>query len=440
MRRHAIIAVLILLAAATAHGTAYADILHLKTGMLEGKLVERSNGKVRFRTTSGIVTTIDEKDVLALVERETPREVYQSIAKDIESAEGHYALAMWCRDHDLANEAKNELVAALEANPQHRRARLALGYVKTDAGWVTAEEAMRAKGKEKVDGRWMTEAEAREYRVEKRQEKLLHAINTFVYKTRVTSGSRADRWENKLASINDPVIAWKMLKLLRHDVPRVRRAACTSLAAMKHRDAVPHLVRRHLLDPSEPVRDAAIRALLRLDRRRAAEEFYDVIADLKLRKIDSRGEQRSLKRLYRRIALALDQLDDIRSVPFLIEILYPKIEITRDFPNIAEARQRLGVYRGGGGPTAVDVVEGGVVLGTGTAQSLPIREKYYFNQAAEDALKRLTGQDLGVLPKDWRRWWNKHGAELTRERKAAKRADDEQIDRLIEEQENDRSR
>ena len=94
----------------------------------------------------------------------------------------------------------------------------------------------------------------------------------------------------------------------------------------------------------------------------------------------------------------------------------------------------FGIMCSSGGPLAVDITQSGTTLGIGDAESVPPEpERYYHNQAAEDALKRLTGHDLGVLRRDWMRWWRKHGIEFLRKREAEKRGGKDKADKLLRE-------
>jgi len=408
--------------AAALCSAARADIIHLKTGRIEGKIIKRAEGRVTIRTPAGIETTVNEKDILGVEKRKTPRDIYKAMADKIgkADAEGHYALAMWCRDHGLKNEMNAELTAVLKIDPDHGQARLALGHVKTDAGWLAHEAAMRKKGRVLAGGKWMTKAAAEALEKKGENKRLVLAINAVVYK--IHSGPKSDRkkWEARLATVKKPALARKIMSLLGDRSATVRRAACSSLAAMKHHDAIPLLVRRALWDSSESVRVAALDALLKLDRGRANEQFYGMIRGLKLQPITSIGEQRHIKRLYRRIAHALGELGDIHSVRWLILILYPKVEIVA---GEAGGGPRLGISHGGGGPGALNAADGQVTVGAGVVRPvLRKADKYYFNETAELALKKLTGQDLGVSPKAWQKWWNEHGIELIRKAEAKKRA------------------
>jgi len=412
--------------------TARADIIHLKTGKIEGAVIKRAEGEVTIRTSAGIEVTVAEKDILGIETRKTPRDVYVSMAAKLKAndTEGHYALATWCRDHGLRNEATAELAAVLQVDPDHERSRRDLGHVKTPNGWRTREEAMREKGLVLVNGKWVTKEEAAKLARQAHRKRLMLAIDKIVY--RIHSGPKAERskWEKKLADLNDPLASAKIMNLLADRSAVVRRAACASLAAMKHRDAVPHVVRRALFDSQESVRSAAVASLLRLDRALANDYLDQTINGLMLQPITGVDDQRSAKRLYRRIAEALQVLGTIRSVPGLISILYPNVQITTPKPQTGGTG--LGISRGGGGAGAVDVNDGRVTVGTGVRPQPRSPDKYYFNQAAETALKIITGQNLGVTPKAWRAWWKEHGIELLRKAEAEGRAGKKKADELLD--------
>jgi len=415
---------------------ARADVFFLKTGKIEGKEVERAEGRVTIRQANGIAVTVDEKDILGIEERQTPREVYRAMAAKLkpDDAEGHYALAMWCRDHELRDGMTAELAAVLRTDPDHERARTILGYVKTDDGWMTREEAMKAKGMVLVDGRWLPKEEAERLERKKATKQLVLAVNRMVSKIR--SGPKAERtkWEDRLATFNKPAVAWRMLRLLEDRSPAVRRAACRSLGRMRHRDALSALVGRAVFDSEETVRVAALVAMRQIDATDANDRLYQLISGLKVQPITTLSDQRSVKRLYRRIAQALGILADVRSVPWLISILYPNVEIKG-----ASAGTNVGMTRGGGGGVGVDAADGHLTVGTGAVVEVPANaDRYYFNTAAEEALKNLTGQKLGVRPSAWREWWRENGAELLRKAEAKKRGGHDRAKALLDETADDK--
>lgn len=411
--------------------TARGDIIHLKTGRIEGTVIKRAGGEVKIRLTRGGVATVKEEDILGIEERKTARDIYNEMAAALKAndAEGHYALAAWCSDHGLKNEATAELAAVLKTNPDHAGARDDLGHVKTANGWLTREAAMREKGMVLFGGKWIAKEEAARLEKRARLKRLVLAINAVVYKIHAGPEADRDKWEDKLAGVGEPLVAAKMMSLFADRSAIVRRAACASLAKMKHRDAVPVIVRRTLFDPDESVRLAAMQSVRTLDRAYALDEYDQTINGLMIQEITDIAGQRATKRLFRRIGEALQVVGTIRSVPGLIKILYTKVEITPKRDEGAGGPP-VGMTRGGTG--GVDVNDGRVVVGTGGIVRRPrITSKFYFNRAAEVALKKITGQNFGVSPRAWRRWWKGHGIELLRKAEARERGGKTKADELL---------
>ncbi|MFO7897541.1 MAG: HEAT repeat domain-containing protein [Planctomycetota bacterium] len=417
-------------------GGARADVIHLKSGgRIEGEIVEQADGRVQIRTiNNGIVTTVDEADIASVERRPTARNVYEDMAAKLapDDAEGHYALGVWCERHRLRDEMRAEFIRTIQIDPDHERARKALGYVRTDKGWATREQAMKARGMVQVDGKWMTREEAEKRAESQRKRKLLRTIDYAVGRIRFGAPEQSEKWHRWLSWFDDQALAWRIEALLEHDSVPIRLAACSSLGAMKYDRAIVKLVKLLLDDPSRKVREAALSALRRLDHERACEVMYDVIAGIRLMRIQDRDDQKFAEKVYHRLAVALGELGSIRSVPFLIEILYPKVEI---FMSDGQGGiENLGINSVLGTPTIGEVATRHLLFGTGTVEPV-IRgsDKYFFNQAAEDALKKFTGQDLGVLPRKWRAWWEKNGARLLRKHEAEQRGGEDEGEQLLRE-------
>ncbi len=409
-----------------------ADIIQLKGGELEGEIIGKENGRVRIRTVSGIVTSVPEGDVVAVNPQKTPLDIYRAMAEKAgkDDADGHFALAMWCRDHRLRDQMATELAATLRINPDHEGARAELGQVKTGQGWMSHDDAMRAKGMVLVGGRWLTKDEAERLENEEKNRKLLQAVNAMVYKIHTLSKAGAKEWEEKLGEVDDPSMAPKVRTLLEDADAGVRRAACASLAAMQHHDGVPLVVACALTDSDDSVRDAAVAALCRLDRARARGAVYDVIDGLLVQRITTLREQKSIEQLYYRAAVVLGAVGDLNSIPYLIQILYAKVEISAG-TGAASGGMVIGIYRPSGTGVDESGMPTGVTFGLGQPAG-PEGDTYYFNSAAEEALKKLTGQNLGVMPRDWQVWWDNHGSELLRKAEAGKRAGRERAEQLLD--------
>src|SRR5262249_2894632 len=124
-----------------------ADDVHLSGGTsIEGKAV-RQGDKVVVELESGQIT-FNASDVERIDRRESSVEQvdrrYAALKAD--DVSGRMALADYCRDHDMHSRERALLQEVIQREPDHARARARLGFVKTDAGWVTEEQHMRAQG------------------------------------------------------------------------------------------------------------------------------------------------------------------------------------------------------------------------------------------------------------------------------------------------------
>jgi hypothetical protein len=142
---------------------AAADDVHLSGGTtIEGKAV-RQGDKVVVELESGQIT-FSANDVERIDRRESSVELvdrrYAALKAD--DVSGRLALADYCRDHDMHAREQALLQEVIQHAPDNVRARSRLGFVKTDAGWVTHEAQMRAQGMVQRDGAWVTQAQALE--------------------------------------------------------------------------------------------------------------------------------------------------------------------------------------------------------------------------------------------------------------------------------------
>ncbi len=148
--------------------TAQADIVYLDDGRKFEGVVTDEGDHYKVVTKMGPLTF--GKDKVTRVEKvKSAEEVYKEKAGAVKEgdAEGHYELALWCREAKLTREMNIELEKTIAINPNHEAARSALNYVKIDGHWVKAKPGMVW-----VSGEWIKPEEALEkgkalYKVEK---------------------------------------------------------------------------------------------------------------------------------------------------------------------------------------------------------------------------------------------------------------------------------
>ncbi len=150
-------------------GSLFADIIHLKNGRkLEGVILSDDGRQIRLKTNFGEVT-VKHSDIARVEKRKTPIDEHQArrAALQADDAEGHYQLALFCRENGLKKFEKELYRETLKINDQHPGANEAVGNVKYEGVWMTpaererrlssaADAEMRAKGLVPYDGEWVT--------------------------------------------------------------------------------------------------------------------------------------------------------------------------------------------------------------------------------------------------------------------------------------------
>lgn len=136
---------------------ARADRTYLVGGtVIDGKATTK-NGKVVIQTESGEIAVPAES--VARVER-GDRAVSHFDARYAAlrpgDVQGRLELADYCRAHDMRARERKLLLEVIAIDRDNETARARLGYVKTECGWLTQEEAMQTKGLVREDGRWVS--------------------------------------------------------------------------------------------------------------------------------------------------------------------------------------------------------------------------------------------------------------------------------------------
>jgi hypothetical protein len=150
-------------AACTLSSAAYADRVVLVGGtVLEGKTTTK-NGKVVVQTEAGEVA-VPADSVSRIEKSESGTNGFESryAALQPSDVQGRLDLADYCRSRDMRTRERKVLLEVIDLDKDNQKARARLGHVKTDAGWVTEDEAMQAKGFVKQDGQWVSRSQVLE--------------------------------------------------------------------------------------------------------------------------------------------------------------------------------------------------------------------------------------------------------------------------------------
>jgi tetratricopeptide (TPR) repeat protein len=119
-------------------------VVKLKNGdKIEGEITKETEDAIVIKTSFGPLR-IPRKEIEEIIEAGDPSKKLLEKRKAL--AEKHYNLAMWAKEKGLKDEARTNFEAAIELNPDHEKARAALGYVKKNGRWVKLEKKLTAKG------------------------------------------------------------------------------------------------------------------------------------------------------------------------------------------------------------------------------------------------------------------------------------------------------
>ncbi|MHC4473889.1 MAG: hypothetical protein ACYS99_23385, partial [Planctomycetota bacterium] len=169
MRHWPVVALVLLLALA---GPGLADVIHLKNGgTIEGVILSDDGAILKVRTKAGVMS-VKRADIARIEKKRTPFEEYEVrlAALSTDDAEGHYQLAIFCKESGLKKQERELYEKVLEIDDQHPGANEAVGNVEHQGTWMTPEERerriqdaadaeKRAQGLVKYKGRWVTPEE-----------------------------------------------------------------------------------------------------------------------------------------------------------------------------------------------------------------------------------------------------------------------------------------
>ncbi len=139
-------------------GALGADVLHLENGGTIEGIVKEDGSFYQVQTVTG-TCTIAKDQVLLRELKEYVLDKYNKAAAAVKAddAQGHFELAMLCKDGKWSSKMKDELLKVIEIDPEHEQARAELGYVKHDGKWITYDEMMKAKGYVRFEDKWVTQ-------------------------------------------------------------------------------------------------------------------------------------------------------------------------------------------------------------------------------------------------------------------------------------------
>ena len=140
-----------------------------------GRVVESQEAPrqtYQIRTAEGVVVTLDRAQVSDKPVRQKPVEIeYEKLRPQYpNTVEGQWAIAEWCRERSLAEKRRAHLERILALDPNHVKARHALGYSQINGHWTTPEQMNRDIGYRLYEGKYRSEQEIQSLQGKKKQQ------------------------------------------------------------------------------------------------------------------------------------------------------------------------------------------------------------------------------------------------------------------------------
>lgn len=184
--------------------------VHLRNGtVVVGEVVSDELDKLVIKSTSvsksgkamSITLPYKRADIEKVVKLADPEEQYRTRSVAAMTAEEHLALALWCREQNLNDQAVVHAKKSVELDPTQEVAVKMLSDMDLaliDGKWVKESEALAAQGKVRYQGKVMTVAEA-------------DALKATAQKEAAAAGAQkaADEKENSIAAIDKQIAELK---------------------------------------------------------------------------------------------------------------------------------------------------------------------------------------------------------------------------------------
>lgn len=416
---------------------AAADVLKLKSGsVLMGKVESKGDESLKFRTEMGIVE-VKNADIAGLEPGPAPWEEYEKIKSGYaDTADGQYQLGLWCREHAMPAKARAHFRKAIDRDPDHEAARLALGHYRDGNTWKAPgappksaatrpalpapaasqpdiDRAARAKSASAKPSNKMTPEEKLLRDLITRWNVRITAIFNSKLKTREPGSKLFEEGRRQILAIQDPLAISVIGGILSKGGRAVRLVMVEALAGFKNEgrdESTMNLVVISLFDPDPVVRTVAARALVPRQDERIVTRF---------RKALSSNEDMVI----RNAAVVLGMMRSREAVRDLAKCLY-----TVERRTVRYARQEIigDVYRSFNGqsvivphdpnmpgserliyrPDGVAVLATGTLVGTRWVdEQMDVK---FFRTDVQEALIAITGQNFGFEPEAWLKWADDH--------------------------------
>lgn len=354
-------------------------------GRIVGELANAAESprvKYEVRLPSGGSVVFD-KDQVTDVVRRTPDEIeYERIRHEQpDTIEGHWQLAEWCRDHKLTELRKQHLERVIEIEPNHVKARAALGYNRIQGQWRTQAEHLSALGKVQYKGVWRYPQEIQIIEAKQKSDSSRQLWYGNMKRWRDwLNGAKQQQAITELAAVTDPLAVPALSEyMLKEENEQVRKLYAEALIHIGSAQADAFLADRSLRDPSQEIRIICL-------------DYLDDVPQQSLIDYYIRELRSTDNEIVRAAGVALSRYKDPRSIGPLIDAL------------ITKHKYAVTTGNPGGGLSATNGT-GGSGLSSGSKTVIITNE--IKNQPVLDSLITILGGkvNFGFEVNDWKQWY-----------------------------------
>jgi len=393
-----------------------ADLIKLKNGgELHGKLqsYHPADAELTMNTLLGTKITLARDEIQFFLKRSLKIEQYELRALQVADTIGaHWELSEWCRENRLTEQRDEQLQAILLLDPDHEKARAALGYTRQNGEWMTRHELMTQQGYVRYKGKYITpqELELIEKTEAQRDEekKWYKKIRLWQAWLMGRNRERAQLGLAELQRISEPHAIPALNQFFSdHDDRRIRLLFVDILQRMGGPAPVSALARQALHDVDRVIRSEALSAI--------DDEFGKQAVPIFKKEL-----QNDLNVIVRRAGAAMGRLGSEDDVPDLIDALVTTHKYRVRVPDNSKS---IGISTDGNlnpsqGALPPDIelqlrtgqLQNGVIVNQIQAPQFKPTKVITINYEHQNpevraALKKITSEDFGYEERAWRLWW-----------------------------------
>jgi hypothetical protein len=314
----------LLLASCFACRVCRADQFFLTSGgRIEGELLnpEESPRQAYVVHTGAGKLTLKSGQVDRVILKSDAEKNYEKFVASLpDTAVAHWDTALRCEKANLKKQREYHLEQVIRLDPNHEKARHALGYSRVEGQWARADDVMKQKGYVRYGNAWRLPQEIELDIAADAQEKQTAEWRKNLKRWRewvVRNRERAIDGRTQILQIRDPLATEALIECLTRDKePQlVRLLYVEPLAEIGSAEALITLVNLVLRDRDAKVRETCLEKIVRSGSKAAVREFSRALKDDDNIVVNRAGS-------------ALGQMSDRDATSALIEALNTEHKIT----------------------------------------------------------------------------------------------------------------